>query len=267
MTSLRGKSETGSDFWENADVLRGVLIRSVIYLIIAFLVSFILLPSIFDTVILGPCRGDFITYRMLNKVSFMGPVLSADKFPIELVNIRLGTQFFVHIQVALSLAFIAVLPLFLAEAWHFLRPALYQGEAAELRFTLLWLPALFYLGVLVGYYLVFPLTLQFLVFYDLSDLIENQVSLESYMSNFITLLASMGLIFLLPLAIKALAGLGILHKENLKRGRQYAVVVLLVLAAIITPSGDPFTMTVVFTPLYLLYEVSLLFVSIKPKQN
>lgn len=261
MTHPRRRSEE-PDFWDNAEVLRGVLIRVFIYFLVAFSVAFVLVPRIFDSVILGPCRADFVTYRC---IEWLSPVESFEtgSFPIELVNIQLGTQFFLHIRVAIAIALIVLVPPVLIEVWYFVRPGLYRGEAIALRHVLLGMPILFYLGVLVGYFLVFPLTLHFLVFYNLSDLIANQLSLESYMSNFFTLISAMGIIFLLPLVVKLLATIGVLNVDTLKRGRQYAVVVLLILAAVITPSGDPLTMTVVFVPLYLLYELSVLMVRVE----
>lgn len=261
MTHPRRRSEE-PDFWDNAEVLRGVLIRVFIYFLVAFSVAFVLVPSIFDSVILGPCRADFVTYRCIERLS-PGESFRTGSFPIELVNIKLGTQFFLHIRVAIAIALIVLVPPVLIEVWYFVRPGLYRGEATALRYVLLGMPILFYLGVLVGYFLVFPLTLHFLVFYNLSDLIANQLSLESYMSNFFTLISAMGIIFLLPLVVKLLATVGVLNVDTLKRGRQYAVVVLLILAAVITPSGDPLTMTVVFVPLYLLYELSLLMVRVE----
>lgn len=256
---------SSSSYWSNAEVLRQALLRIIAYLLGAFIVWLFIVPMVFDTVILGPCDAAFPTYRLMDQLSGGdATATSGGAFPIRLVNIRLGTQFFVHLNTAFALSVLTALPFILIEVWHFVSPALYDSEAQALRFSLAWLPVLFYTGVLVGYYVVFPLSLRFLIFYDLSDFIENKLSLESYMSNFFTLTGAMGVVFLLPLFVKLLAGLGIINKETLKSARHYAIVLLMILAAVITPSGDPVTMLVVFAPLYLLYEVSISFVSIKP---
>ncbi len=255
---------TDSSYWSNAEALRRALLRIIAYILVAFVAWFMVVPLIFDSVILSPCQASFPTYRLMG---WLAGGVTVDQPSIMLVNIRLGTQFFVHMRTAFALSLLTVIPLFLIEAWYFLSPALYEGEARALRFSLLWLPILFYAGVAVGYYVVFPLSLRFLVFYDLSDFIENKLSLESYMSNFFTLIGAMGVVFLLPLVVKLLADLRILNVHTLKRARRYATVLLLVLAAIITPGGDPVTMLVVFTPLYLLYEVSIAFVSIRPQSK
>ena len=123
---------------------------------------------------------------------------------------------------------------------------------------------MFFLGVLVGYYVVFPVTLRFLADYHVSQLVPNQISLDSYMDTFLMLIFVMGLIFELPLVAWLLGVLGVLHRGFFRTYRRHAIVALLVLAAIITPTGDPFTLMVVFLPIYLLYEVSAYLV---PKQD
>ena len=119
----------------------------------------------------------------------------------------------------------------------------------------------------MGYIVVFPLTFRFLTQYTIGDAVVNQISLNSYMSNFLTIIFVMGLVFEMPMLAWVLSALGVLHKEFLKQYRSYAVVVLLVLAAMITPSGDPFTLSVVFLPLYLLYELSVLIVKPAPPED
>ena len=252
-----------TDFWDNLDVFRSVLIRILIYFAVGFILWVALVPHLFDTFILGPCRADFPSYRLLDRVSELwgsGSSSEDANFPIRLVNIKLGSQFFIHMRVALALSLLTIFPLILMEVWFFLKPALYPSESKSIRFVMWMLPLLFYAGCAVGYWLVFPLSLRFLIFYDLGDFIESKVSLESYMSNFFTLTFAMGVVFLLPLAVLLLSLLGILRRSTLRKARRYAVVILMVMAAIITPGGDPVTMMIVFTPLYMLYEISILFV-------
>ena len=144
--------------------------------------------------------------------------------------------------------------------WTFVRPALYEKEVRGARIAFALGTVMFYLGVAVGYFLVFPITMRFLFTYQLSSTIHNQLSLDSYMDNFLMLNLVMGLVFELPLLAWALSAIGILRRKFFSRYRRHAVVVLLVLAAVITPTGDPFTLMIVFLPLYLLFEVSALIV-------
>ncbi|MDO5036243.1 MAG: twin-arginine translocase subunit TatC, partial [Porphyromonas sp.] len=178
-----------TSFWDNADILRNVILRVLLYLLVTFLIALIFVPKLFDTVILAPCREDFFTYQILERLALNGGQVK-DQFPIQLVNIKLGTQFFLHMRTAFALSVLIVIPALLMEIWCFIYPALYQNEAKHFRFVLVVAPILFYIGVAVGYYLVFPLSLRFLVFYDLSNFIDNQLSVESYMSNFFTLLGA-----------------------------------------------------------------------------
>ena len=144
--------------------------------------------------------------------------------------------------------------------WTFVRPALYEKEVRGARIAFALGTVMFYLGVAVGYFLVFPITMRFLFTYQLSSTIHNQLSLDSYMDNFLMLNLVMGLVFELPLLAWTLSAIGILRRKFFSRYRRHAVVVLLVLAAVITPTGDPFTLMIVFLPLYLLFEVSALIV-------
>ena len=144
--------------------------------------------------------------------------------------------------------------------WSFIKPALYANEIKGARTAFVFGSVMFFIGIAVGYFLIFPITLRFLYEYQLSATIENQLSLDSYMDTFLMLIFLMGLMFELPLLAWTLSAIGLLKRKMLCRYRRHAVVVLLVLAALITPTGDPFTLSLVFLPLYLLYELSILIV-------
>lgn len=257
----------GSTFWTHLEAFRMLMIRLLVCLCIAFLAWMVVVPHLFDTVILGPCQADFPIYRLLRKGTLVcGLTMGEDEgmFPIRLINIKLGSQFFIHLQVSLALSILTLFPVAAAEVWRFLRSGLYDNEQRSVGRVLMVFPLLFYLGCLVGYFLVFPLSLRFLLFYDLGELIDSGLSLESYMSQFFTLIFSMGIVFLLPLVVQLLSWLGVLTRDTYSRVRRYAIVALLILSAVITPGGDPITMLVVFLPLYLLYEISVLFVRKTP---
>lgn len=242
-----GKSLTPSSFWDHAEVLRGVLLRILAVLGVLLCVCFAVMPRVFDTVVLAPCHTDFPLY------SLPGAGLSAD---VSLVNIRLASQFFIHMTSALYLALVLGLPVVLLLLWGFIAPGLYPEERRGTAPALAGACAMFYAGVAVGYFLVFPLTLRFLADYQLSALVPNQVSLDSYIDAFFMTLLCMGLAFELPVVAWLLGRLGVLKRWMFSDYRRHAIVAILVAAAVITPSGDPFTLLVVFAPLYLLWEIS-----------
>ena len=246
-------------FWDHIDALRAVLIRIVIVLVAATIGLFCVMPYLFDNVILAPCRGDFVLYRLFERMTSSVPWLpqfTTGDFHVELINIKLASQFFIHMSSSFWLGLVLTFPIVLYLLWTFVAPALYPRERRGVKMAFLIGCLMFFLGVAVGYFVVFPVTLRFLADYHVSQLVPNQISLDSYMDTFLMLIFVMGVIFELPLMAWLLGSLGALHRGFFKTYRRHAVVVLLVLAAIITPTGDPFTLMVVFLPIYLLYEVS-----------
>ena len=255
-------------FWDHIDALRGVLVRMVVVLVAVTLGLFFVMPSIFDRVILAPCHGDFVLYRLFEQMTAAVPWLpqfTTAGFEVELINIKLASQFFIHMSSSFWLALVLTFPLMLYFLWTFIAPALYPREKRGVKTAFLIGCLMFFLGVAVGYFVVFPVTLRFLADYHVSQLVPNQISLDSYMDTFLMLIFVMGVIFELPLVAWLLGSLGALHRGFFRTYRRHAVIVLLALAAIITPTGDPFTLMVVFLPIYLLYEVSAYLVPKSPE--
>ena len=246
MTDNKGEMS----FWEHLEVLRWSILRVGIALLAAFCVSFAFMPRLFDSVILAPTKGDFFVYRL-----FSG--LFTGDFNIDIININVTTPFFTHMSTSFWLALIAVFPYLVWEVWRFIAPALYPSEKKGVKGAFLGVTILFYIGCAIGYLIIFPVTFRFLAGYQIGTDIVTQISLNSYISTFLSIIFVMGIVFEMPVLAWMLSVLGILHKPVLKKYRKVAVVVLLVLAAVITPTGDPFTLTVVFIPLYLLYELSI----------
>lgn len=240
-------------FWDHAEALRGVLLKIAALLVVLACALFAAMPHIFDSVILAPCRSDFILYRLLESLPG-APV--GEAFDVELVNIRLASQFFIHMSTSLWLAVVIGFPLCIYLLWGFVAPGLYEEEKRGVRAAFLSGNLMFYLGVATGYFLVFPLTLRFLAGYQLSVLIPNQISLDSYMDNFLMLILVMGIVFELPVVAWLIGKTGLLTRSFFNTYRRHAIVALLIAAAVITPTGDPFTLSVVFLPLYLLWEAS-----------
>ncbi len=249
-------------FWEHLDDLRAVLIKMAVVVTTAAVVLFIFMPDIFDRVILAPCNGDFVLYRWIDRLAALipdMPKLGGD-FHVDLINIQLASQLYVHLSTSFWLAVVLTFPVILYFLWTFIAPALYQNERKGVRKAFLFGVVMFFIGVAVGYFLVFPIILRFLADYHVSVMVPNQVSLDSYMDTFLMMVFFMGVVFELPLLCWLLGNVGVLDRSFFSKYRRHAIVALVVLAAIITPTGDLFTLSVVFLPLYLLYELSALLV-------
>lgn len=231
-------------FWDHLEALRGTLFRSV--LSVALLsVIFLSIPKSLFKAVLWPTEADFPLYR-----------LPGVDFSMSLINIELSAQFFVYLKVSALCGLVLAFPYIVWEMWKFVSPALYPHEKKAVRKGFLLSSGLFYLGVATGYFVVLPVCLMFFVNFSVSDVIVNTISLSSYMSLFTSMVFLIGLLFEFPAVILVLSSLGIVNRKMLRKGRRYAIVAVLVLAALITPS-DPFSMFVLAIPLYGLYELSI----------
>ncbi|MDR2918486.1 MAG: twin-arginine translocase subunit TatC [Tannerella sp.] len=258
-------------FWDHLEELRWTLFRCIAALMIFAIGAFASIHYLFDYVILAPCSSDFILYRWMCKVSVYLPFFPDfcdQNFDVTLIQIKMATQFFTSMSTSFWIALLLTFPYLMYEVWKFVSPALYPHEQKSVRWVFFFGTIMFFIGCAVGYFLVFPMTFRFLMTYDLSsDRILGGVSLESYMDSFLMLIFIMGVIFEMPLLSWLLSKVGLLNRSFFRKYRRYAIVGLLVLAAFITPSGDPFTLAVVFFPLYGLYELSAFFVKEPPKED
>ena len=232
-------------FWDHLEVLRGTLFRSVAAIVLVAIV-FLCIPEQLFRWVLWPTTPDFILYRWLGL-----------DFGMSLVNIEVSAQFFVHLKMSVLMAVIIAFPYIIYEIWKFIVPALYENEKISIRKAFGMSSFLFYLGVAVGYFIVLPVCLMFFMNYTVSDAVVNTISLSSYISLFTSMVFLIGLLFEFPTVVLVLSNLGILTRKQLKGFRKQALVVILILAALITPS-DPFSMFVLSIPLYGLYEFSIL---------
>ena len=257
-------------FWDHLDELRKVLIRVLVVWFVLAVAYFMAMPWLFDRVILAPCNNDFIFYDLLR---FIGEKLDlrdeffTQEFHVKLVNINLAAPFLIHMSTAFWMSVVTAMPYLFYEVWRFISPALYPNEMRGVRKAMAIGTVMFFVGVLLGYFIVYPLTLRFLSTYQLSGLIENQISLNSYIDNFMMLNLCMGAAFELPLLAWLLSLLGLVNKAFLRKYRRHAAVVIVILAAVITPTGDPFTLSVVAIPLYLLYELSILMIKDRKEES
>lgn len=246
-------------FWEHLEELRWSILRIAIVALVAMVVIFIAMPYLFSGFVLGPTSSDFFLYKWLGALGNLPflPDFSASDFKVDIININVASQFMTHITTSLWFALVAIFPYIVYEIWHFIAPALYDNEKRSVRAAFLFGTVMFYLGCAISYSFIFPFTFRFLAEYQISSEIVNQISLNSYMSSFLGMIFIMGLVFELPLLAWLLSKLGLITKQFLRNYRRHAIVLLLVLSAAITPTGDPVTLSLVFLPLYLLYELSI----------
>lgn len=234
-------------FWDHLDVLRKSIIRIAVALIGVTVVLFFFKDFLFGDVVLAPSESSFWLYR----------VLGLD-FSLQLVNIEVAAQFMIHMKVTFVCALILTFPYIVYELWSFVAPALYENERKAIRGAFTFASALFYTGLAVGYMLIFPLMINFFAGYQVTPDVPNTFSLSSYISLFSSTVLIFGIVFQFPTLIAILSALGIVTREGLRQYRRHAVCAVVVLAALITPSGDPFSLLVVTVPLYVLYEFSIL---------
>lgn len=233
-------------FWDHLDALRASLFRIALVLLVAAVGLFVFKDFLFDSVILAPSKEDFFLYRWIG----------AD-FSLSLVNIEVTAQFMIHMKMAFLCAIVLTFPYLVFKVWQFIAPALYDNEKRKVRNAFLFASVLFYVGITVGYVLIFPLMLNFFADYQVSSDIPNTFSLSSYISLLTSMVLTFGIVFEFPTLVALLSALGILTKETMRKYRRHAICAVVILAAVITPSGDPFSLMVVAVPLYLLYEFSV----------
>jgi sec-independent protein translocase protein TatC len=266
----KGKTlEAEMSFFDHLEALRGHLIRASIAIVVFTAVVFYYYDWIFDTIIMGPSKSTFWTYRMLCK---LGEVLHrsgfcVDKIHIKLINTELAGQFTLQINSALIIGITLGVPYLIWEIWRFIKPALHEKERKAATGFVFYACLLFFLGVLFGYYVITPMSINFLSSYTVSTAIENLIDTDSYLSSVATLTLATGLVFQLPILVYILANLGIMTPKFMKESRRYAIVVILIIAAVVTPTPDMLTMTVVSIPLFALYEVSIIVAGLVEKRK
>jgi sec-independent protein translocase protein TatC len=232
-------------FWDHLDALRLCIFRSLAVVGVFGVVAFALKDMLFG-VVLAPRSSDFITYRLLG----------VEPFEVRLVNTGLTEQFMVHMRTALCAALIVASPYVLYQLFRFVSPALYARERRYAVGIVGSAYVMFLVGTMVNYLLVFPFTLHFLGTYQVSADVANMLTLQSYIDTLLTMSLVMGVVFELPVVCWLLGHMGVLSREQMRTYRRHAIVAILVVTAIITPTTDAFTLLVVALPIWLLYEAS-----------
>ena len=253
------KNEAEMSFLDHLEELRWHIIRSALAVLVFAIVAFILKGFIFDQVILRPRMPEFWTNRMLAKLGELvgTDALKINQQPLKLIAIKMSDQFMMHVMTSIIAGIILASPFIIFEFWRFIKPALYEKEKKHATGAVFYTSVLFMMGVLFGYFLIVPLSIQFLGTYSVSADVTNQINTRSYIGTVTSISLAAGVVFLLPIFAYFLSKVGILTPQFMKTYRKHAYVLMLLLSAIITPP-DIFSQIMVCVPLIVLYEVGIL---------
>lgn len=253
-------------FWEHLDVLRIALMKIAGVTIVCAIIAFLLKEELF-AVVLAPKDAGFVTYRLLYWISGLITEADAPDFLVKLINTGLAEQFIIHMKTALCVGVLCASPYILYQLFRFVSPALYANEKKYVVRMVGGGYIMFMAGVAISYFLIFPLTFRFLGTYQVSGEVENMIALQSYISTLMTMSLAMGIVFEIPILSWLFAKLGFLSADFMRKYRKHAIVIILVVAAIITPTSDVFTLSLVALPMWILYEVSILIVKNSRKKD
>jgi sec-independent protein translocase protein TatC len=253
-----GKKEKIMTFWDHLDELRWHIMRSLIAIVIFAIIAFVNRRIIFDVIILAPSTSDFITNRALCE---LGKFLSLNALCIKdlslkIINIKMSGQFLTHMYISIVSGFILAFPYVLWEIWQFVKPAMKDNERKYSSGGVFISSVLFLMGILFSYFLIVPLTVNFLGTYHVSESVYNQISLSSYINTVVSVTFAVGLVFELPILVYFLTKIGVVTPDFMKKNRKYMYVIMLIVSAIITPP-DMFSQILVVFPLIGLYEFSI----------
>lgn len=260
---LKSERNDGSmSFWEHLDVLRTAIVRILVVVVLCGVVAFMFKEQLF-AIVLAPKDSGFVTYRVLFGLSSLvaGAADEGDFF-VQLVNTGLAQQFVIHVKTAMCFGVICSSPYIIYQLFRFVSPALYDNERRYVVRVVGFGYLMFLMGATVSYFLIFPLTFRFLGTYQVSGEVTNMITLDSYISTLMTMTLAMGIVFEIPILSWLFAKLGFLTSAFMRHYRKHAIVIILVVAAVITPTSDVFTLLVVSLPMYLLYEFSIVLVKL-----
>ncbi len=246
-------------FIDHLEELRWHIMRSVIALLVGSIIVFVKIDLFFHDIVMGPAHKNFITYRLLCKTSHaigLGKAMCLDEVNLNLQSTEMSSQFMMSFTIAMVGGFILVFPYVFWEFWRFTKPALTNKEQQKTRGVIFWVSLLFFLGISFGYFLIAPYTINFFASYTLDPQIKNNFKVSDYIDNIVSLVLGSGLIFQLPLVVYFFSKVGLLTPSFLRSNRKYAFVIILVIAAVITPP-DVVSQMIVTIPLLLLYEISI----------
>ena len=249
--------EKEMSFFDHLEELRWHIIRSMVAIVGVAIIIFLCKDFVFNTVLFGPKNPDFLSYQAVcwfSNLVGLGEQMCVTPFDFKLITTELGEQFFMHLQVSFILGFIIAFPYVFWEVWRFIKPGLYKKERKAVRGIVLICSALFFMGVLFGYFVIAPFAVNFLASYSVG--VETSPRLSSFVNYMIMFTAPAGMVFELPIIVYFFAKMGLVTAAAMKKYRRHSIIGILVLAAVITPP-DIITQFLIGIPLFILYEVSI----------
>ncbi|HMP99288.1 MAG TPA: twin-arginine translocase subunit TatC [Cyclobacteriaceae bacterium] len=251
--------EKEMSFLDHLEELRWHLVRSAIAVVVFTIAAFISVDFVFNQIIFAPSRPDFWTFRTICSLAQMigAETFCIDEIPFKLQSRQMTGQFMMHISSSFVIGIIAAFPYMFWEIWRFIKPGLHSTERSFSRGAVFFVSLLFMLGVMFGYYVMSPIAIYFLSNYQISDAISNEFDITSYVSTISTLVLGSGALFQLPMVVYFLSKIGLLTPSWMRQYRRHAIVVILILAAMLTPP-DPLSQMLIAGPLLLLYEISII---------
>lgn len=256
-------------FLDHLEELRWLLVRSSAAVLIMAFFTYFISDFLFDTIIFGPTRASFFTYRFFCDLSHqlnIGESICIEELPFIIQNTQMEGQVNMFIWMCVLAGFILAFPFILWQIWNFISPALYEKEKKNAKFFIFISSILFFLGVLFGYFIIIPMSVNFVATFTVSDIVKNQFTLDSYIGLVKTSVLSGGIFFELPIVIYFLTKLGLVTPDFLRKYRKYAVVIMLIVAAIVTPP-DVVSQTIVAIPMLIVFEISVIISSIVYKNK
>lgn len=253
--------EKEMSFLEHLEELRWHVVRSLAAILVFTIGAFITAKWIFHNIIFAPARVDFPTFVWLCDLGNffgMGDALCVQEIPLKIQSRYMTGQFSMHIVSSFVIGLIVAFPYVTWELWRFIKPGLYTREKRSSRGAVMSISFLFLLGVLFGYYIMSPVMISFLANYQISDMIANEFDITSYVGTIVGVVFGSGVLFQLPVVIFFLTKVGIVTPQYLRKYRKHAIVIILIIGAIVTPTADPLSQSLISIPLYLLYEISIL---------
>jgi sec-independent protein translocase protein TatC len=261
--------EKEMSFFDHVDELRKHLLRAALGIVFFTIIAFVYIDYIFHGIILGPLRKDFFTYRKLcewSQAYYHNDQLCVKDFEISLQNTEMAGQFMMSFKLAFLVGIIMAMPFMLWQVWRFIKPALSNKEIKNTRGFVFYTTGLFLTGVAFGYFILCPISINFFARYSLSTLVKNEINIQSIVSFMSVLVLGTGLIFELPVLMYFLARIGIISSEFLKKYRKYAFIIILIIAAIVTPP-DIVSQVILTIPLYALFEMGVVITKRVEKQK
>jgi sec-independent protein translocase protein TatC len=257
----RDNPEAEMGFFDHVEALRWHLIRSVIAVVLCASFVGVFYDFVFDKIILGICSKDFPTYKLLcyltQKYNLSSGICIDKDIPLELQNLAMFGQITLLFQYSLIIGLVLAFPYIIFELWRFVAPALNETQQKKTSLIILACSFFFFVGVAFCYFVIIPFSVNFAVNFTISPKIKNSFTIDNYIDFFTVMLLAIGTVFELPMIVYFLSRFGILGAKTMRGVRRYAIVVILILAGIITPSPDIFTQCLVAVPIYILYELSI----------